>query len=259
MLKLLTVATTLFFLGCASLSSNVLAERAPDSVSKTQPRLFIQAAPVFDMVCQLKTGFKIDPSVLAKFRGELDEKLNQFQSEWDHRAPSLIAESERAAGRAFSRKEYSVAMTLCDWIPMGDPAFIVSAFPYLGTLRTMNGFDMPMGMSAFVSMTHHELLHSLVDNIINVEFSNTSALLEKYKAEQYNVLVHLHLMAIQKAAYQHLNDKELMKATDQLYAFIGGDYQRVWQIIGIEGPEKFLLELQSFNANHKRNSNLSGN
>lgn len=252
MRKSLILALTFSSLGCASLKPNGADERSPSSESsKATPRLFIQPAPVFDMVCALKTGFKLDPTMQAKFQKELYAKIPQFQSAWDSRAAHLISESERAAGRTFKRQEYSVAMILCDWIPMGDPAFIVSAFPYLGPSRKMNGFDMPVGMSEFVSMTHHELLHSLVDNIINPEFSNTSTLLEKYKGEPFNVLVHLHLMAIQKATYLKLKDNELLKATDDLYAFIGGDYKRAWQIIGIEGTEKFLAELQSFNSKHQ--------
>ncbi len=153
---------TLMFsvLGCASLKSIGADDRSLSSASsKATPRLFIQPAPVFDMVCAQKTGFKIDSTRLAQYQQELHQKMPQFQSAWDSRAAHLISESERAAGRAFKRKEYSVAMILCDWIPMGDPAFIVSAFPYLGPPRKMNGFDMPAGMSAFVSMTHHELLH----------------------------------------------------------------------------------------------------
>lgn len=105
-------------------------------------------------------------------------------------------------------------------------------------------------MTTFVSMTHHELLHSLVDNIVNDKFSQSSVLLEKYKNEHFNVLAHLHLMAIQKSVNEKLNDKELIQATDQLYSYISGDYARAWEIVRIEGPEKFLTELQAYNANN---------
>jgi hypothetical protein len=216
------------------------------AISGVTPRLYIQPAPIFDMLCQ-QTPFKIDAALQSNLQKELDEKLKDFQFEWDKAASTIVPASEKATGRKFSRKEYSVALSLCGWIPMGDPVLLISALPYLGEPRISRGFKMPMNMNAFVSMTHHELLHSLVDNIVSSDFWNSSALLKKYSNETYNVRVHLHLMAVQKAAYQRLNYKSLLDATDQLYSFIGGDYQRSWEIIGLEGSEKFLREVQLFN------------
>ena len=117
--------------------------------------------------------------------GNFFQKVANFQSEWDQRATQLITLSEQSAGRKFERKEFSVALTLCKWTPMGDPAFIVSVRPYLGLARTDNNLELPLNMAAFVAMLHHELLHSLVDNIINQDFSSQSALLEKYKSEPW--------------------------------------------------------------------------
>lgn len=230
---------TALYLALASGSSHTLAE-------DITPRLFMQSAQVFDSVCQ-QGSFKIDPEVFSKYQLELSEKLAVFQRAWDDVAATLIAPSEEAAGRKFVRKEYSVALSVCGWIPMADPVFLVSAIPFLGPSRKSKGFDMPMNMNAFVSMTHHELLHSLVDNIVNAEFSNSSQLLEKYRLEKFNILVHLHLMAVQKAAYQRIPAPELMQATSQLYAFIGGDYDKAWKIVEAEGSEKFVNELQAFN------------
>lgn len=248
----------LYLAGCISCRAMAENTRVPASQETVTPRLFFQTSPIFDMLCQ-QTSFKIDPAIQGKYQKELNEKLGVFQSEWDKASVCIIPESEKAAGIKFSRKEYSVALALCSWIPMGDPVFIVTPGGYLGEPRKMNGFDLPLSMTAFVSMTHHELLHSLVQNFIDAIVKNdpnaSSPLLVKYGSlpnkEQDNVLVHLHLMAIQKAAYQKLNNKELLAATNTLYAFIGGDYQRAWEIISIEGTEPFLKELQEFNAKSK--------
>lgn len=209
------------------------------------PQLFLQQAPLFDAECAQRTGFKIEPS----WQQELYEKLPAFQATWANRSQALILASENGAGRKFSRTEYSVVLTLCKWTPMGDPAFIVSVRPYLvGPSQADNKIKSPKSLDMFVSMTHHELLHSLVDNIVNEKFSNSSQLLEKYKTEHFNVLVHLHLMAIQKYAYESLGEKNLLHETDELYAFIGGDYQRAWEIVGKEGTDGFLEELSDFNS-----------
>lgn len=214
--------------------------------SEVTPQLFIQPSPIFDIFCQ-QTNFKIDSDLQAKLQVELTEKINLFQNEWDKVVISIIPGSEISSGRKFSRKEYSVALSVCGWIPMGDPVFIINALPFLGESRISRGFQLPMSMDAFISMTHHELLHSLVDNIFNENFWNTSPLLQKYNQEPYNVIVHLHLMAIQKATYEKLNNKSLLTETDKLYRYIGGDYQRSWEIINAEGTEKFLKEIQLYN------------
>lgn len=71
---------------------------------------------------------------------------------------------------------------------MGHP-FIVSVRPYLdGPARVDEKIKQPMGMTSFISMTHHELLHSLVENILNEDFSNSSAMLIKYQNENLKEL-----------------------------------------------------------------------
>lgn len=196
----------------------------------------MSAAPVFDMECATRTGFKINP----EWQKELFEREKEFQNEWDKKAVALNKASELLAGRKFPRKEYSVALGLCAWTPMGHP-FIVTVLPYL------KGATKPLDLTSFVSMTHHELLHSLVENIFNDQFVKSSKMLSKYHKEDFNVLVHLHLVALHKAVYVKLGEDELLKRTDELMKYIGGTYQRTWDIIGIEGTEPFLQELQDYN------------
>lgn len=216
----------------------------PLAASAHSPKLFISPAPVFDMDCQQRTGFKVDSGWFT----ELQKEKASFQAAWDAKAKSLNKTSQSLARRKFSRSEYSVALILCKWTPMGHP-LIVSARPFLKSSAAADpSIKNPLSMAAFVAMTHHELLHSLLDNIETLEFSAASAMLQKYEKEPFNVLVHLHLMALQKAVYEKLGESELLKQTDILYRFIGGDYLRVWDIIEAEGTDVFLRELQSFNS-----------
>ncbi len=239
-MRIPAIVLTLALVSCASNPASPLREPAKNQ--EVSPRLFIQPAPVFDMECGQRTGFKIDP----QWYTELFKKTPLFQKHWNEQAEALIAASEQAAGRKFSRSQYSVALTLCKWTPMGHP-FIVSVRPYLdGPAKADPSLGQPMSMNTFVSMTHHELLHSLVDNLLSPDFD--SPLLIKYKSEAPNVLVHLHLMAIQKASYEKLNKRKMLEATNHLYAFIGGDYQRAWEIVAKEGTQPFLAELRAFNA-----------
>jgi hypothetical protein len=210
---------------------------SPGARAQVFPQLFFEPAPVFDQECAAKTGVPIKPEI-AK---ELYEKLGVFQTAWDAEAAKLIPASEAVTGRKFFRKEYSVNLTACMWTPMGDPAFIINMNAFLGPKAAP--------MPVFISMVHHELLHSLVDNLMNDDFAAQSPMIVKYQKEPINVLVHLHLMAIQKAAYESLGRSDLVKETDRLYLqLIGGAYKRAWEIVGIEGTKPFLEETRAFNS-----------
>jgi hypothetical protein len=222
----------------------VLLAMIPVAASALSPKLFISPAPVFDMDCQRRTGFKVEQGWFT----ELQKEKGSFQAAWDSKAKSLNETSESLARRKFTRLEYSVALILCKWTPMGHP-FIVSARPFLSSSAAADpSIKNPLSRTAFVAMTHHELLHSLLDNIETLEFSAASAMFRKYEKEPFNVLVHLHLMALQKAVYEKLGESELLKQTDVLYRFIGGEYLRVWEIIQVEGTDMFLRELQAYNS-----------
>lgn len=209
-------------------------------------KLFLEAAPVFDSVCQQKTDFVVE----QQWQFEFIQKEKLFQAAWDEKAIPIVTFSEQLSGRSFSRKEYSVALVLCKWTPMGHP-FIVSVRPFLeSSAMADEAIKKPLSMNAFVSMTHHELLHSLVDNLLGEEFWQSSSLIAKYdeSKEPFNVLVHLHLIALQKAVYERMGDQDLLKNTEILYKFIGGDYLRAWEIINIEGADAFVKELQAYNS-----------
>jgi hypothetical protein len=240
---LLTIGL-IFVAGCASPSAQQARRPSSDS-GAVSPRLFLKPSPVFDSECSQKSGFKVD----SAWYPELFQRLPEFQGHWDEKAAALINTSQTLVGKRFSRTEYSVSLTVCKWIPMGYP-FIISLRPFLKSSAAADPqIKNPHSMMEFVSLTHHELLHSLTDDIV-LSQDFPSALLIKYKSEHPNVLVHLHLMAVQKAAYIKLEETDLLKNTDLLYAYIGGDYQRAWQIIAAEGADVFVTELQAYNNNH---------
>ncbi len=207
------------------------------------PKLLIEPAPLFDQECQARTGFAVAP----EWTNELMDKKESFQKAWNERADKLNRWAEKFAGRKYTQKEFSVALVLCKWTPMAAP-FIVSARPFLQSSASADPIiGAPLSMSAFVSITHHELLHRLVENAASETFFKTSSMLTRYQNEPFNVRVHLHLMAIQQATYIQLRDQDLLQQTAVLYNFIGGDYKRAWEIVNAEGYKKFILELQRFN------------
>ena len=120
---------------------------------------------------------------------------------------------------------------------------------------------MALPKEAFVMLTHHELLHHLLDNTESEEFSKYSTLIQKYKNKTQNgfavdsnenVLGHIHLMALQRAVYEQLGRQDLLKEASNGYLnVIQGSYAEAWKIVDKEGVEPFLHELQEFNKSKK--------
>jgi hypothetical protein len=239
------IVVTLVLAGCASAGG--YRSRGPSGgAAVASPQLFFKPSPVFDAECANKSGFKVDPA----WYPELNRRVPEFQAAWDARAPALIGVSETLAGAKFTRSEYSVTLTICRWTPMGYP-FIISLRPFLKISAEADPqIRTPLTMSEFGVLTHHELLHSLTDDIV-MSPSFPSPLLLKHQTERPNVLVHLHLLALQKAAYAKVGDAELLKNADALYAYIGNDYQRAWDIVAAEGADAFVKELQDFSGMHR--------
>jgi len=55
-------------------------------------------------------------------------------------------------------------------------------------------------------------------------------------------------MAIQKAVDEKMARPDLIQETDKIYAYIGGDYARAWEIVKTEGSDPFLSELKAWNS-----------
>lgn len=216
-------------------------------VDKVKPRLYMRPGWIFDMECQAKTGFKIEPA----WQMELLKNVGEFQNAWDKYAGQLIQVSEEKVGRHFERSEYEVTLSVCNFVPMATP-FIMTVKLYLESYKASKpGGEGKWSLDRFAILTHHELLHHLINNTENLEFRSFSKLAQKYKADTHNVLAHLHLMAIQKSVYEKIGRLDLVKESDKIYGYIGGDYARSWEIVNAEGPEPFLAELKLWNREKK--------
>lgn len=204
------------------------------SWASVKPQLFFTNGWVFDQICAQRTGFKIDPA----WGQELQSRLGEFQKAWDDEAGGLIGATEKVAGKNFVRSEYTVTLSVCNFLPMSDP-FLVNMLPYLNS--SARGGQSRSRLS-LVDLVYHELLHNfLVDNLKGWP----TPLLEKYKNEGGSVLAHLHLMALQKTVYEKMKRPDLLAEADAMYKLIGGAYARSWRIVTeIEGAEGFLAEIR---------------
>ncbi len=211
------------------------------------PKIFLEKGDVLDF--QLSQFSQAPYPVKAQ--AELTRELTEFQSAWDEAAElGILTLAEEVAGRDFERREYTAWLVLSSLLPMGRP-LIINMNPYLEKGQKNHK---TLSKESFVSLTHHEVLHFLVQNIEGETLYKMSPLVHKYKDESFNVLVHLHLMAVQKMVYERLDEKgeSFLSETKSLYKnIIGGDYKRAWEIVGKEGARAFVDELKHYNQSEQ--------
>src|SRR5262249_40690420 len=98
-------------------------------------------------------------------------------------------------------------------------------------------------LSYKVSVFYHELLHGFIDNYL----PSNSPLLAEHEAEPERVRDHLHLLALEKAAYLRLDRKEelaeIIKVDGELP---NGFYKRAWEIVNADETTylKYVQELK---------------
>lgn len=203
------------------------------------PRIFFKKGDILDLQVMQLTG----QSVSSEAYQEFIQAIPKFQSEWDkYAAKEILETSEQIIGKKFKRKEFTSWLILAPLVPMGRP-LIMNASPYLEKTPKLGP---KLSMEAFIALNHHEVLHLLLEDFEGEWLFTNSKLARKYKKENPNVIMHLHLMAVQKATYQKMgaDAEELLKQAEFIYLnVIKGDYARAWEIVKLEGVHAFIKEL----------------
>lgn len=203
----------------------------PIFASASVPSVILRYSPVFDSWCSNQTGLEIT-------KIETDRLVAIFpdlQAEWDKIGPTLLAKTESIIKKSFFQTEMVGTVFLCKKTPSMSMPLLINANWFVK--------DTPQPTDLVVDIIYHELIHTyLVDNFPNL-FS--SPLLIKYQNEGTGVLAHLHLMAIQKKVYLELGLKDridgVIKFDSESYK---GAYKRAWEIVNLEGEDKFVEELK---------------
>lgn len=193
-------------------------------------------ASTFDNVCSIKTSYKIDPS----WEKELTNQLPRWKKLWNQEGILLLKTTIALTNRVFAQKDFQVSLSLCSFPSMSLPLIINARY----ALRSFT--EHPIPDYVFISTIYHELLHNYIESIL----PDKTPLLEKYQSESKGVLNHLHLLALEKAVYLHLNWKSKLKeiiAKDE--SLPNKDYKRAWEIINKkENYADFIAELKIFSS-----------
>lgn len=213
------------------------------------PKLFFEHGYVFDQSCQTDSKQPITEAM----ENELDQRLPDLQKLWEEKGTDLLTATIDITKHDFGRREESVTLILCPWFaPMSQPLMLrVRSYLKSATEKGNKNFYTTLRPDFyFVSQVYHELLHRYLDHnfetmgLIN---PSRSPLANKYRKENKGVLIHLHLLALQKAVYLKVHRDDDLQKIIQFDSEIPGDiYKRAWEIVNKEGYDKFLDELKSW-------------
>jgi hypothetical protein len=204
----------------------------PGVTAAASPKVLFHYSEVFDLVCARQTKNAIKPEWVKELRARQEKLL----SAWHRDGPRLLRATVKIAGHRFRREALSATLSLCTFPPMSHP-LLINMRPYIRSCSKR-----PRGTVLLVGTVHHELLH----HYLMGRRPKQSALLRKYEKEPHRVRIHLHLLALQKAAYLQLGwKKRLQQVIESNNRIPGGLYRRAWDIVKKEGHEAFVKELRT--------------
>jgi hypothetical protein len=219
-------STTNFICGQASANKS-------DSAMKLQVPKVVLVYPEdggpFDKNC----GAFLNKPVKDGWIQEAAKRLGEFQFLYDNEGPKYVKTALEEVGGLYPYKEVQATLTVCHFSSMSSP-LIVNVNNFLSTA------DDPLPLFAFTEILFHELMHTYTRPAYE-----KSPLIKKYATEPPLVLVHLHVMALEKFVLQKLGRTHVLKWKHSSYGEGGPGYKRAWEIVDkIEGHEAFINELK---------------
>lgn len=185
-----------------------------------------------------ENGWLLDSSIsdLTNFelkqeaQDEIESRLSEFQSAWDDTGKSLLMSAMKEGGLCFKEKDIKASLIFGQMYSMSHP-LILNVKYYLKSLQ-----EKPHPMEQFVEQAFHELLHILLQDNLR---SWPTPTVETFMPQGFEVVAHLHLMALQKRAHEAIGNKTLWLA--DWYGHIGDDYAKTWNAVSNEVTYSKLL------------------
>lgn len=179
-------------------------------------------------------------SITEDTKKQLASQLPKLIAAWETDAPLLFGEVISTFHRGIEAETRIGIINLSHGSSYGSHRFLIFGLRWFldpePWLHSVSRED------AFSALVFHELLHVWVDENINKDLS---PMLAKYRSEDFDVLDHLHLMAIQKMVYLKIGRLDLLEYIGKSYASYQGPlYRRAWEIVNdIEGYEALVQDI----------------
>ena len=185
--------------------------------------------PAADAACAALRGYEIK----AAWKEELHQRLPELQAMWKSEGTKMFAAASSITGSQLLPPD-TVRLTLCD-----TPSQSLTG-PSVNMRFALKSFTpTPVPLRYKVDTAFHESLHAFIASRVG-----TSAVLQRHASEPKCVRDHLHLLALQQAVLESLEEKsELLDVIRIDGELPSGCYKRAWSIVdGPGGVGRQLLE-----------------
>jgi hypothetical protein len=180
----------------------------------------------------------LEPEAVA----ELDELVPQLEAAWSESGPALLAAAGEAVGRPYRFRQATARLLTCGIASRSRP-LVINMRPYL---RATSG-RRRAALRQFTSTVVHEVLHRYVSDLIYGRgYGGETPLLRKYADEHQEVRDHLHLFALEEAAYHGSGRDAELRDVEAFESHLvnARPFARSRAIVRAEGAEAFLAELR---------------
>jgi hypothetical protein len=186
----------------------------------------IKSNPVPDIV--FESGWLLDSSVADLSNHELKQealdevssRLAEFQASWDDVGRPLLFSAVKESGMSFLEKDIKGSL-ICGQLFSQSHPLLINIKYYLNSLQKK-----PRPLTEFAEQVFHELLHILLQDNLRKWPTPTA---EKYSDQGFEVIAHLHLMALQRRSHEDIGNSTAWLA--DWYGDIGGDYSKTWKTV----------------------------
>ena len=188
------------------------------SASAAVPVVRLSYAESFDEICQQQTKYVLEPA----WASEAKSRLPEFQAQWHANGERLLRATEQIVGKRFTERAFQVSLSVCSFPSMAEPLLVNIRF----SLRSFVPDAIPPDVT--IGTIFHEILHRYLSERVPAK----SKLLARAANEDEIVRSHLHLMALQKAAYLKLGLRDtLQRVIEKDHALPNKSYGRTWDIV----------------------------
>ena len=198
------------------------------------PTVEITYSKSLDWVCSQVRG----PDVEEAWEAELENLLPRYQQQWQTIGPRLLETTSSMTGKFFPESDITAHLTLCN-VPSN--AFFSIVVNMRHALSSYTADPVPLDYK--ISVLFHEILHQF----LNAHRPDSSDLLTAHQDEDYRVLDHLHLLALEKAVYLQLGlDSELDNIIEVDGRLPSDAYKKAWSIVNKTPDEyrKYVAEIK---------------
>ena len=210
----------------------------PPVAGPRTPDVLLEYGALLDRECTQRRS----EEEFAAVRQEIRERLPEFQKDWDQHGRRILEKAVELAALPPAGAELRVALISCGIPSMSSPLLV----NVRRNIPSSGGEDWPEG-HGINNVVFHEVLHRHLAVAFDKHPPQALPLREKYRDEPPHIRNHLHLYAIEAAAYDALGLGELL---EQIKAREQGlpswpPKEAALAIVAKETKEVFIQELRA--------------